>query len=305
MKLGIIGAKFGAAGLINGAQLGASILKRIVLNNCNTVDLGTITPMQYHDISDHTVELQLLHISNELANKIYTYRLQNLPILTIGGDHSIALGTIAGATKAAAKIKKNLGVIYIDAHTDINTPASSTTGNLHGMPVAFAMGLGNSHLSKVANITLNPHNLLYIGARSIDPPEAKLIQELNIPVYPSATINCDANLRSLFKCIQEFVSERNLDIIHLSIDIDVVDPSVAPGTGVPEPNGITAITFLNIIDHIIRNYDVTTVDFVEFNPLLDRNGITERICRDACKQIVNSITGKDFQSQSFFNMISL
>lgn len=278
-KIGIIGVYFGDAGSVKGAELGAKILRNFCLSHDNTKDIGTLYPIE----NKISVEKKLLKVSIDLSTRIYSSLKKGMRCFSIGGDHSIALGTIVGASNWAHENNKNIGVIYIDAHTDCNIPKSSLTGNLHGMPIAFAMGRGDCELSNVAEHPLHYNNILYIGARSIDPAEKEFLDSTDIKVVSSSEINKSPDLEKVYRSIEEFVKSNCIDIIHLSIDIDVVDPALAPGTGVPEKGGISEQAFYDIISYILNNTDVCAVDLVEYNPILDSDDKTKKICKEVCR----------------------
>lgn len=278
-----IAVEFGAAGEIDGAELGAPILKESIIDNRYVIDGGSVTANDSLPIYAQTAE-----ITRSVSHKVFNALNANNKCLIIGGDHSIALGSIIGATKWASNNSLNIGVIYFDAHTDCNVPESSKTGNLHGMPIAFAMGRGNCELAMIAEHPLPLHNIIYIGARSIDKPEVEFIEKHNIPIVTSSYINDNhADLNTILEVIQhDFIDKQQIDVIHLSIDIDVVDPKLAPGTGVPEINGISTECFQNIIANVIKTFNVISVDFVEYNPLLDIDDKTLKISNEALNNIV-------------------
>lgn len=291
MKPGILSVNFGVAGEIEGAQLGAIKIRDFILSNNLAEDIGVVPSHDSIINKDISIEIDLLHISENIRDIIVNECSQERAIFIAGGDHSIALGSIAGASIFAERHKKKFGVIYIDAHADINVPQTSPSGHLHGMPLAFSMGLGESPLSYVATSPLCIQNLLYIGTRSVDEPEAQLLQSHSVSIISSNEIIEDYKygLNHIIEKIDYFISLRQLDYIHLSVDIDVVSPEFAPATGVPVPNGILPGALKTIISHLLNNYDIRTVDLVEYNPLLDNENKTEIIIKEISEMIANGL----------------
>lgn len=190
----------------------------------------------------------------------------------LGGDHSVAIGTIAGI----ASHYENLGVIWYDAHGDLNTPDTSPTGNIHGMPLAACLGLGHSELVRVGGYAgkIKPENIVLIGVRDLDAGEVELISRLNIKVYTAA----DVHRLGISNVIEETIAylAGRCDGIHLSFDLDGIDPLEAPGVGTPVEQGISladSITALQIF-HAFRC--ISSVEFVEINPLLDEGNTTAK-----------------------------
>lgn len=187
--------------------------------------------------------------------------------LVLGGDHSVAIGSIAGAANHA----KELGVIWFDAHADINTPDTSPSGNIHGMPLAVSLGLGRPELTDIGGKRgkIKPENLVYLGVRDIDSGEADRIRELGIRVYSPAEIR----LRGVDTIIQEALSDLSsrCDAIHLSFDIDGIDPIEAPGVGTPVHAGVNFSDSLHMLTLLSASRRITSAEFVELNPILDKD----------------------------------
>jgi len=181
--------------------------------------------------------------------------ITNNRVITVGGDHSIALATCASSIK---KYKDDLTLIWVDAHADINTRAKSISKNLHGMPVACLIGTDN-----VFGLTeINPEKIIYIGLRDLDDYETDIIKQLNITNYDMNFIKSNG----INKVIDEIFKENNIDKVHLSFDVDVIDPSIFPSTGTPVNDGISLHDAYMILGNF-RNH-IVSADFVEFNPLL-------------------------------------
>lgn len=191
---------------------------------------------------------------------------------TIGGDHSLGLGSIAGVTKV---LGNEVGVIWIDAHADINTAESSPSGNIHGMPLGASMGAGHDALKNLyyEGRKVDPHNCFIIGARSVDDGEVTLIDELGINVWYMEEIR-DKGMGIVLMELMELLEKRNIKDIHISYDIDSLDSALVPGTGTPVEDGMEYDESEQLIKGIIETEKVRSIDFVEFNP-----------CRDNADQI--------------------
>lgn len=245
-------------------------MRRVIINNfrCmlgqkkNGVQLGgnTIIDNLKNGLIRRKEDIDIIHIDiNRISDYHKGYKVvkQNLNKgyfnLNLGGDHSISAATIQPLVE---KYKDDLLVIWIDAHADLNTYTSSITKNSHGMPVGALTGL-MEHWYKVNNkkIYLKPENLLYVGIRDLDDFESKTILEKGIISFPNYN-------RDIFNIIEEHPSNN----IHISCDIDSLDPILAPSTGTPVSQGLTVKNVTNIIR--TANPRLVSFDLVEFNPLI-------------------------------------
>lgn len=190
--------------------------------------------------------------------------------LVLGGDHSIAIGTLAGI----AKHYKNLGVIWYDAHADMNTPETSPSGNIHGMPLAASMGLGPACLTQIGGYShkVRPENIVLIGVRDIDPGEQELISNARIKAYSADDVN-RLGIDRVMQAALDYLAER-CDGIHLSFDLDGIDPAEIPGVGTPVSVGISYADSLQAVELLFNSQKITSAEFVEVNPLLDKGGIS-------------------------------
>ncbi|MBE4909695.1 arginase [Bacillus luteolus] len=193
--------------------------------------------------------------------------------LVFGGDHSIAIGTLAGV----AKHYNNLGVIWYDAHGDLNTAESSPSGNIHGMPLAVSLGLGHPTLTEIAGYgpKVKPENIVIIGARSLDEGEKILIKELGIKVYTMHEID----RIGMTKVMEETISylKDRTDGVHLSLDLDGLDPHDAPGVGTPVIGGISYRESHLAMEMLAEAGVITSAEFVEVNPILDERNKTASV----------------------------
>lgn len=194
--------------------------------------------------------------------------------LVLGGDHSIAIGTLAGL----AQHYKNLGVIWYDAHADMNTAETSPSGNIHGMPLAVAMGLGHEKLTHIGGEQpkIDPKNLVIIGARSVDEGERELIKEKGIKVYSMHEID-RLGMAAVMEDALAYLSSREIDGLHLSLDLDGLDPMYTPGVGTPVPGGITYRESHLAMEMLQESNLLTSAEFVEVNPVLDTKNATANV----------------------------
>ncbi|BAQ09108.1 arginase [Bacillus sp. OxB-1] len=209
---------------------------------------------------------EVVQATTALAKKVEAVlRADRFP-LVLGGDHSIAIGTLAGlATKYG-----NLGVIWYDAHADMNTEETSPSGNIHGMPLAVSMGFGHEKLVAIgqAGPKVKPENIVIIGARSVDPGERELIKEKGIKVYTMHEIDRDG-MTAVMKDAIAYLQSRHLDGVHLSLDLDGLDPLYTPGVGTPVPGGISYRESHLAMEMLEDARMITSAEFVEVNPILD------------------------------------
>ena len=181
----------------------------------------------------------------------------NYPIITLGGDHSVALATCQAFID---KYKEDGHIIWIDAHADINTYASSDSKNLHGMPVSSLMGIMDLPIIN-KKYDLKPEQITYLGPRSVDKEEQMIIKHYDIKLYSSEDIR--NNLLGILDEVQEKVKDK---IIHISFDIDVIDPILGPSTGTTVDKGLNMYDIYTILNNITKNNIIASCDFVEYNP---------------------------------------
>ena len=228
---------------------------------------------------------EVVEVCTQLSDKVSEVISQNRFPLVLGGDHSIAIGTLAGL----ATHYKNLGVIWYDAHADLNTPATSPSGNIHGMSLAVSIGLGDERLVHIGGAMpkIKPENIIIIGARSVDPGERELISEKGIKVYTMHEID----RMGMTKIIEEsiaYLKERNVDGVHLSLDLDGIDPLYTPGVGTPVPGGITYRESHLAMEMLEEEGIITSAEFVEVNPILDERNKTA----DVAVALMGSLFGE-------------
>ncbi|ARI75357.1 arginase [Halobacillus mangrovi] len=190
--------------------------------------------------------------------------------LVLGGDHSIAMGTLAGISKHY----DNLGVIWYDAHGDLNTGDSSPSGNIHGMPLAVSLGIGHEKLTNIYGHEpkIKPENVIIIGARSLDEGERVLIKEKGIKVYTMHEVDRMGMTKVMEEAV-DYLKDRT-DGVHLSLDLDGLDPNEAPGVGTPVLGGLSYRESHLAMEMLFQSEMITSAEFVEVNPILDEKNKT-------------------------------
>lgn len=211
----------------------------------------------------------ILKVCKELAAATErTVRGGATPI-TLGGDHSLGLGSVAGVAKAYRADDKKIGLIWVDAHADINTPATSPTGNVHGMPVAHILGLGDKQFAGVGGFKpkVEPRNVCLIGTRDVDKAEAKILRQSGVRVFSMQEID----RFGMGVCVEQAIdiASDGTAGFHLSFDIDVVDPGYAPGTGTIKRGGLTYREAHLLMELAADSERLLGLDLVEVNPLED------------------------------------
>ncbi|WP_373558573.1 arginase [Bacillus sp. FJAT-45350] len=193
--------------------------------------------------------------------------------LMLGGDHSIAIGSIAGVTQT----RKKLGVIWFDAHGDLNCNETSPSGNIHGMPLAVSLGIGHPSLTGIGGerAKISPENIVIIGARCLDEGEKKLIKEKGIKVYTMHEIDRIGMTKVMEETIQHV--SNGTDGVHLSLDLDGIDPNDAPGVGTPVIGGISYRESHLAMEMLAEANVITSAEFVEVNPILDDKNKTATV----------------------------
>ena len=188
--------------------------------------------------------------------------------LVLGGDHSIALGSIAGISAACKKYNKKLGVLYVDAHGDFNTAETTPSGNIHGECLSASAGYGLPELTNLyfEGQKVDPKNICFVGSRDLDPGEKLLMKQAGVTVFTMSDIDCQG-FPAIVRQVLAFF--KKVDQIHVSFDMDVLDPMFAPGTGIPLPGGMTNREALLLMEEIAATEKVSSAEIVEVNPILD------------------------------------
>ncbi len=203
----------------------------------------------------------------------------SMPVF-LGGDHSIALGTVAAVAADAAARGRQQFLLWLDAHPDFNTFETSLTGNMHGTPVAFLCGLPGfgEFPGGGPEAPLDPRNVMMLGIRSADPAECRLIRDHGVTVHDMRAID-ESGIAKLLGPFLEMVARRD-GRLHVSLDVDFLDPELAPGVGTTVPGGVTFREAHLAMELLYDSGLVTSLDLAELNPFLDDRGRTARLLTD-------------------------
>jgi arginase len=212
---------------------------------------------------------EIADVCRGAAKRITKFVAEGWVPLVIGGDHSIAPGTVAGISRYYREKGKSLGLIWLDAHADMNTPATTHTGNVHGMPLAALAGLGPAALSELLEKAplIDPRRVALVGVRRVDDEERENIRRSGIRLFTMR----DIDVQGMGKVMEQAVaiaSQRTAGF-HVSLDMDFVDPAEAPGVGTPCPGGATYREAHLAMEMIADSRQMRSLEVVEVNPILD------------------------------------
>jgi len=219
---------------------------------------------------------EVLRVTDEIQQACEESFDKGLTPFLLGGDHAVSLGSV----KAAINRYDDLGIIWFDAHGDMNTDETSPSGNVHGMMLAAAMGKGDKRLQRGLKRFIDPKHIILAGARSIDPGERELIKAEGITEITSKRIN---TLHSGFGAgvgtgaaaqILKALAEQNIRNLHISIDVDMLDPEYGPGTNLNVPDGVSPEELYRLLRVLMATGMVRSIDLVEYMPSKDKNDIT-------------------------------
>ena len=239
-------------------------------------DYGNVaTPeVEAIDVGDERMRYldEILRACERVADQVATAKGRGELPLVLGGDHSIALGTLGGL----ARVDGPGGVIWIDAHGDLNRPETSPTGNVHGMPLAAAMGLaGHAFESGHWPVpAVDASRVALIGTRSLDQAERDVLHELNAAVFTMSDLDRDGVENAVEQALEKVVGP---GFVHLSLDMDALDPEVAPGVGTPVRGGLSYREAHLAMELVAESGLATSLDVVEVNPILDRENETAKL----------------------------
>ena len=208
--------------------------------------------------------------------------------LVIGGDHSIAVGTVSGIAAYCRQEKKKLGLLWVDAHGDINTPDTSPTGNIHGMPLAALLGHGPQALTGIGGAfqKVDPANVALVGIRSLDEGEKHRLKSLGVQVHTMSDIDRHGMHKIMKKALARVTD--GTEHLHVSFDLDAVDPTVAPGVGTPVKGGLDYREAHLIMELLHDSEAMTSLEMVEVNPILDQGNASAAFA----VELVQSAFGK-------------
>lgn len=216
---------------------------------------------------------KIFSCGEKLRDEIKKSYEENVFPLVIGGDHSLSIGSLAGFSSSF----EETGVIWVDAHGDLNTPNTSPSCNAHGMPLACSLGYGHDKILSLFEKNIDPKNVFLFGIRSLDKGEKDFIVSNEMHLYDINSFKyLDHDL--MVDTLKKYSEKNNIKNFHLSFDIDAFDPSIVPGTGTPVKEGLNITQMEDFLDKLVKSVNIVSMDFVEFNPLLDENNKTLELC---------------------------
>lgn len=290
-SVGILGIPLGFSAGRSGSELGAVAVRLADLRGKRVVqhikdlgydvndygDLNIANPKEEAKIGDNPRYLpEMVDACAKMSGAVKKILGEGKIPIILGGDHSIAMGTFSGISSFFRDQGKEIGLIWFDAHADMNTPETSPSGNLHGMPLAALVGYGVEALVNLEGFApkINPKHLAHIGARDLDLGEKQLIRQLGI--RNQFFTMSDIDRRGMTKCVEEAIeiASRAKDGFAVTFDVDIIDPRFAPGSGTLVRGGVTYREAHLALEIIAERGGMRSFEIVEVNPTLDTSNIT-------------------------------
>lgn len=254
---------------------------------CQVEDMGDLTPHHHrerahanpavHNLADTIGWTESLH------SAAVTAAAKGFPIF-LGGDHSLSLGSVSGLAEHAAAQDRPLFVLWLDAHPDFHTPSSTSSGNLHGTPLAYVTGQSGFDDFPPLTALVKTENLCLFGIRSVDPAELATLRAQEICVHDMRAIDEHGVVRLISDFLDRVTAENGL--LHVSLDVDFLEPDIAPAVGTTVPGGAT-FREAHLVMELLHDSDlVTSLDLVELNPFLDERGRTARLMVDLTSSLM-------------------
>ena len=281
-SISIIGSQMDLGSFRKGVDMGplairhAGLIQKIRDIGYTVKNCGDIVPMVATSEGSPKMryEKEINDANERLFEKVLSlYKETSFPVI-LGGDHSIAAGSVSATAEHYGKI----GILWIDAHGDFNDEMISPSGNIHGMPLSAVCGCGPDSLVSFTEARVDPHNVVIIGARDLDPLELKKLKEKGVKIYSINDIHT-AGIRAILEEAIAIASD-GTEGIHLSFDMDALDPDNAPGVGTPVLNGLTNREGFMICEAMFNSGKLLAVDVVETNPLLDNKNTTGKLAAE-------------------------
>ena len=296
--IAIIGAPLDLGQGRRGVDMGPSALRVASLNarvaslGYEVEDLGNIPVEQAEaapPVDRHAKFLpQIAAACGHLADRVYSALSRGSVPVVLGGDHSVAIGTVSGVSRYFRQREQRVGLIWLDAHADMNTPESSPSGNIHGMPLACLLGMGPDALADLGGYRpkIAAQNTVIVGLREVDLTEKPHVKDSGVRAFTMRDID-ERGLRSVMEEAIRVASEGTAGI-HCSLDMDFVDPQHAPGVGTAVRGGVTYREAHLAMEMICDSRNMTSMEVVEVNPVLDEANRTA----DLAVELIMSGLGK-------------
>ncbi len=290
-RVAVIGVPMDLGSNLRGVDMGpsairiAGVVEQLRELGCRIKDFGNVAvphasvvgigsaSMRYAEPIKMTCELLATAIESSLEDS-------NTPVV-LGGDHSIAMGTLAGLARYGLsrkrKKRRRYGLLWVDAHADANTPRTTPSGNVHGMPLAVALGRGDKRFTELGGPApmIDASSAVLLAVRDVDLGERDNLRKLGLRVITMREID----ERGVFECTTEALDivDAGTDGFHLSVDMDCLDPRLAPGVGTPVPGGLTVREAHLVMELVADSRQMVSCEFVEVNPVIDQRNMTAEL----------------------------
>jgi arginase len=286
-KARIIGVPMDLGQSRRGVDMGPSALRvaglqqRIKQLNWAVEDIGNVKVKQPEEqpFGERRAKFlnEIAEACKELADTVQKTLAEGALPIVLGGDHSIAVGTVSGVAEHFRKSEKRIGLIWLDSHGDMNTPDSSPSGNVHGMPLAAIIGYGAPELVEMFGYKpkVHPRNVAVVGARDLDSKERRIVKESGIHVFTMRDID-ERGMREVMQEAIRFATD-DTDGMAVSLDLDFVDPEDAPGVGTPVRGGVTYREAHLAMEMIADSEAMMSLEVVEINPVIDEHNKTAQL----------------------------
>jgi len=283
-KVAIVGVPLDLGGNRRGVDMGPSAMRltslagRIKMLGYDVVDTGDVDvplPEEAHFGDAHKkYAKEIGEVCQALCDRVHAALKDGRIPVTLGGDHSLAMGSIAGVAKHYRARSEKVGLLWFDAHGDMNTPESTNSGNVHGMPLSHVLGMGDESLAMIGGFKpkVSAANTCLIGIRDLDEREKKLIADSGIHVFTMKDIDRHGVSHVIDEAMER--ASRGTAGIHVSFDVDAIDPSEALGVGTPKKGGLTYREAHLCLEIVADSKLLTSLDMVEINPILDVRNTT-------------------------------
>jgi arginase len=286
-KVAILGVPLDLGANRRGVDMGPSALRvtnlalRLRQLGYDVVDRGDVdVPLPEEcEIGDPRKKYaeDIADVCQDLCDRVYAQMKEGRLPVTLGGDHSLAMGSIAGVSKYFRDRDQHAGLLWFDAHGDMNTPESTNSGNVHGMPLSHVLGMGDEAFALIGGFKpkILASNACLVGIRDLDEREKKLIAQSGIHVFTMKDIDRHGVSHVIDEAVE--VASRDTEGIHVSFDMDVIDPSDALGVGTPKKGGLTYREAHLCLEMVADTKLLTSIDMVEINPILDNRNATAEL----------------------------
>ncbi|ACI56894.1 arginase [Rhizobium leguminosarum bv. trifolii WSM2304] len=281
----LIGAPLEEGSGRRGAAMGPAALRiagvdqTLIELGHDVADLGDLRIVPAMDLPNHPKAHNLRTVgafTRALESSVHDVAASGRFPLILGGDHSLSMGSVSGMARYAAGKGRPLFVLWLDAHADFNSPATSPSGNIHGMPVAFFCGEAEfAEILPRDRAFVDPKNVFQVGIRSVDAREREEIHEHGVNVFDMRAID-EQGIGAIMREILDVVAKAN-GLLHVSLDLDFLDPEIAPGVGTTVPGGATFREAHLVMEMLSDSGLVSSLDLVELNPFLDDRGKSARV----------------------------